>query len=115
MGLALSVRSGFGSSDASSVSVADAAEHAPDVADLSHGDFPADLHGMRRRLPDEWGAFLNKHFNSDIDLICTFFGCNERTARDWLSGRHGVNGAPLLKLLRAEPDARRFFLGGNAE
>ena len=83
-------------------------------AALSSGVFPADLHGMRRRLPDEWAGFLKQHFNADIRLIRTFFDCDERTARDWLAGRHGVNGAPLLKLIRQVPAARRFFLGEAA-
>lgn len=76
-----------------------------------NGDFPADLHGMRRRLPDEWAGFLKQHFNSDVRMIRAFFGCDEKTARDWLSGKHGVNGAPLLKLIRQVPAARVFFLG----
>ena len=99
---------------ASSVSVADAADDAPEAADLSHGDFPADLHGMRRRLPDEWAGFLKQHFNSDVRLIRAFFGCDEKTARDWLHGKHGVNGAPLLMLIRENPVARQFFLGDAA-
>lgn len=65
---------------------------------------------MRRRLPDEWAAFLKQHFNSDVRLIRTFFDCDDRTARDWLAGRHGVNGAPLLMLIRSNQAARRFFL-----
>lgn len=82
--------------------------------DLSSGDFPADLHGMRRRLPDEWAGFLRQHFNSDVRLIRAFFDCDERTARDWLSGKHGVNGAPLLLLVRHSPEARAHFLGEAA-
>jgi hypothetical protein len=85
-----------------------------DAADLSHGDFPADLHGMRRRLPDEWAGFLKQHFNADVRMIRAFFGCDEKTARDWLSGKHGVNGAPLLMLIRENRAARQFFLGEAA-
>lgn len=81
---------------------------------LSPGLFPADLHGLRRRLPDEWAGFLRQHFNADVQLIRAFFDCDERTARNWLSGRHGVNGAPLLKLVRQVPAARAFFLGEAA-
>lgn len=65
---------------------------------------------MRRRLPDEWAAFLRHHFNGDVRLIRTFFDCDERTARDWLAGRHGVNGAPLLMLIRRNPAALAFFM-----
>lgn len=85
-----------------------------DALGLSHGDFPADLHGMRRRLPDEWAGFLKHHFNSDVRMIRAFFGCDEKTVRDWLSGKHGVNGAPLLKLIRENSAARQFFLGEAA-
>lgn len=84
--------------------------NAPDAA-ASSGVFPADLHGMRRRLPDEWAGFLKRHFNGDVRTIRAFFDCDERTARDWLAGRHGVNGAPLLKLIRQVPAARQYFLG----
>jgi hypothetical protein len=87
--------------------------NATDAA-LSPGVFPADLHGMRRRLPNEWAGFLRQHFNSDVRTIRAFFDCDERTARDWLAGRHGVNGAPLLKLIRQVPAARVFFLGEAA-
>lgn len=87
--------------------------NAPDAA-VSSGVFPADLHGMRRRLPDEWAGFLRQHFNGDVRLIRAFFDCDERTARDWLAGRHGVNGAPLLMLVRMVPAARAFFLGEAA-
>lgn len=87
--------------------------NSPDAA-LSHGVFPADLHGLRRRLPNEWAGFLRQHFNADVRLIRAFFDCDERTARDWLSGRHGVNGAPLLMLVRKVPAARAFFLGEAA-
>lgn len=83
-------------------------------ATSSPGVFPADLHGLRRRLPNEWAGFLRQHFNSDVRLIRAFFDCDERTARDWLSGRHGVNGAPLLMLVRKVPAARAFFLGEAA-
>lgn len=100
-----------GQGDSSAVLSADAANHASAPADLSSGVFPADLHGMRRRLPEEWAGFLRQHFNADVRLIRAFFGCDERTARDWLSGRHGVNGAPLLKLIRENRAARQFFLG----
>ena len=78
---------------------------------MSSGVFPADLHGMRRRLPNEWAGFLRQHFNGDVRLVCAFFDCDERTGRDWLAGRHRVNGAPLLKLIRQAPAARQFFLG----
>lgn len=88
-----------------------AEQHGTGAANPSSGAFPADLHGIRRRLPDEWAGFLRQHFNSDVRLIRAFFDCDERTARDWLSGRHGVNGAPLLKLVRQVPAARAFFLG----
>ena len=69
---------------------------------------------MRRCLPDEWAGFLRKHFNEDVGLITAFFDVNERTARDWLAGRHGVNGAPLLLLIRKNKVARQFFLGETA-
>lgn len=77
---------------------------------VAAGDFPADLHGIRRRLPDEWAAFLRAHFNGNVRLIRAFFGCDEKTARDWLSGKHGVNGAPLLMLIRGDARARAFFM-----
>lgn len=82
-----------------------------DSAQTPNGVFPVDLHGMRRRLPDEWAGFLRQHFNSDVRMIRALFGCDEKTARDWLSGKHGVNGAPLLMLIRENPAARQFFLG----
>lgn len=85
-----------------------------DTPALSHGDFPADLHGMRRRLPDEWAAFFKQHFNSNVRLIRAFFDCDEKTARDWLHGKHGVNAAPFLMLIRGNKEAREFFLGEAA-
>jgi hypothetical protein len=78
---------------------------------LSHGVFPADLHGMRRRLPEEWAAFLKHHFNGDVTLIRAFFDVDGKTARAWLHGDHGVNAAPFLLLVRKNPVARQFFIG----
>ena len=97
------------------VSVADAAEHAPAEADLSLGDFPhpVDLHGIRRRLPEQWAGFLRAHFQNAAH-IAAFFDVDHKTARDWLHGKHGVNGAPLLMLIRENPVARQFFLGDAA-
>ena len=70
---------------------------------------------MRRRLPDEWAAFLRAHFNGNVQMIRSFFDCDEKTARDWLHGKHGVNAAPFLLLIRGSRDARAFFLGEAAE
>lgn len=81
---------------------------------MSNGVFPADLHGIRRKLPNEWAGFLKAHFNGDIGLITAFFEVDGKTARDWLSGKHGVNAAPLLKLLRKEPKAVAHFIGDAA-
>ncbi len=115
MAVALSVAWDAGGLDGSSVSPSvDADDHAPDRADLANGVFPADLHGLRRRLPDEWAVFLKHHFNGDVRRIRAYFDCDEKTARDWLHGKHGVNGAPLLMLVRESEAARAFFLGVTA-
>jgi hypothetical protein len=92
---------------ASAVLSADAINHAPDAADLSSGVFPGrpvDLHGIRRRLPERWAAFLQSHFHGPAH-IAAFFSVDERTARDWLSGRHGVNSAPVIFAMRLIPGA----------
>lgn len=98
----------------SSPSVVRLVNHKADTPAVSQGDFPADLHGLRRRLPDEWAAFLRAHFKADVQLIEVFFGVDRKTAKDWLAGKHGVNGAPLLLLIRNNPAARRHFLGEAA-
>lgn len=75
--------------------------------DLSQGDFPglpADLHGIRRCFPDRWADFLRSHFRNH-QYVAVFFGVDDRTARDWLSGRHGVNSAPVIFALRSIPGA----------
>ncbi len=74
---------------------------------LSQGVFPglpADLHGIRRCFPDLWADFLRAHFRNH-QHVAVFFGVDERTARDWLSGRHGVNSAPVIFALRSIPGA----------
>lgn len=84
-------------------------------AQSSPGDLsrPADLHGLRRRLPDEWGQFLRTHFRGETH-VAAFFDVDRKTARNWLSGKHWVNAAPLLMLIRRNPVARQFFLGEAA-
>jgi hypothetical protein len=81
------------------------------LGELSHR--PADLHGLRRRLPGEWSAFLKSHFQSATH-VAAFFDVDHRTARNWLAGSHGVNAAPLLLLIRENEVARQFFLGEAA-
>lgn len=114
--LALSAGSGIRAEGAVALAASSAVREKITATDAvtPNGVFPADLHGMRRRLPDEWAGFLRQHFNSDVRLIRAFFDCDERTARDWLAGRHGVNGAPLLLLIRRDPRALAFFTGSAA-
>lgn len=68
---------------------------------------------MRRRLPHQWAGFLRAHFQGETH-VAAFFDVDRKTARNWLAGRHGVNGAPLLLLIRRNPVARQFFLGDAA-
>lgn len=71
----------------------------------SPGDFPhADLHGLRRRFPERWMAFLHAHF-SGPQHVAVFFDVDRRTATDWWHGRHGVNAAPVVMAMRLIPGA----------
>jgi hypothetical protein len=87
-------------------SVAPAEIATTDRPDLSQGDFPrpADLQGLRRCFPGRWADFLRSHFRNH-QHVAVFFGVDDRTARDWLSGRHGVNSAPVIFALRSIPGA----------
>jgi hypothetical protein len=84
--------------------VNDAVYHAPALPAVSSGDFPADLHGLRRCFPDQWSAFLRGHFQGAAHVEA-FFGVDGRTARAWLNGKHGVNAAPVVMALRLIPGA----------
>lgn len=97
----------------SAVSVADAVNHAPAGADLSPGDFPhpVDLHGIRRRFPDQWAHFLRSHFQGATH-IAAFFDVDHRTARDWLSGKHGATAPVALYAIQCIPGALQELIGG---
>lgn len=84
--------------------------NAPDAA-LSPWDFPhpANLHGIRRCLPDRWMAFLRSQFQGPSH-VALFFDVDRRTATDWWHGRHGVNAAPVVMAMRAIPGAAAFLL-----
>ncbi len=71
---------------------------------VSSGVFPADLNGLRRRFPSRWAGFLRAHF-SGPPHVAVFFSVDDRTARDWWSGKHGVNSAPVIFAMRAIPGA----------
>jgi hypothetical protein len=119
MGRALAVWDGDGTqalNGSALSSPSNATNHATAADCSSLGVFPhrpADLHGLRRRLPGEWSAFLKLHFQSATH-VAAFFDVDHRTARNWLAGSHGVNAAPLLLLIRENEVARQFFLGEAA-
>ncbi len=70
----------------------------------SHGDFPANLHGLRRCFPGRWASFLHAHFLNAAH-VAAFFDVDDRTARAWLSGKHGVNSAPVILAMQRIPGA----------
>lgn len=96
-------------SDVASLSPSADTDHAPNAAPKSLGVFPADLDGLRRRFPARWADFLRAHFHGATH-IAAFFSVDEATARGWLSGRHGVNSAPVIFAMRAIPGAVQQLL-----
>ena len=78
----------------SAVSVADAVNHAPELAVVSSGTFsgrPCDPYAFRRLYPHKWRDFLKAHFDSAA-RVQAFFSIDEATARNWWHGKTGPQG-----------------------
>jgi len=90
----------------SAVTPADAADHAPCCADAATGVFPADLHGLRRRFPEQWASFLRSHFQGATH-VAAFFGVDDHTARGWLNGR--PSGGFVVAAVKADPQAMEIL------
>lgn len=100
------VRDLSGSSDHLSISKDDQSTVVP-VA--SPGDFPANLHGMRRCFPARWAHFLHSHFHNATH-VAAFFDVDHHTARAWMNGRHGANGPAVLYAVQRIPGALAMLL-----
>lgn len=89
----------FGSS---SVSVADAADRAPEVAGKSFGGFPADPWAFYRLFRDQWPEFIRRNFRNSTDAAA-FFGVDDRTVRGWLEGSTAPRGQVVAYAVATMP------------
>ena len=113
MGQALSDGVGLRVSSASAnPSFNDAKENTAAPA-LSPGDFPANLHGMRRCFPELWASFLRAHFQGATH-VAAFFDVDHHTARAWLAGKHGANGPAVLYAVQRIHGALKELIGEAA-
>ena len=81
--------------------------HAKSCGDISH---PVDMHGLRRALPHRWADFCQRHFRNSVE-VAAFFDTDEKTARNWLEGKHAPSSAFTLRAVAAFPDAVHVLLG----
>lgn len=70
-----------------------------------------DMHALRRAFPDRWGHFCRTHFRSSSELA-VFFDTDEKTARNWMEGRHSPAGPFVARAIEAFPDAMGCLVVG---
>ncbi len=70
----------------------------------------ADLHALRRAMPERFAQLLEAQFRSN-DEAALFFGVTERTIRNWKAGRNEPAASAVLFLIHTRPSAARQLLG----
>lgn len=70
----------------------------------------ADLHALRRAMPERFAQLLEAQFRSN-DEAAMFFGVTERTIRNWKAGRNEPAASTVLFLIHQRPTAARQLLG----
>lgn len=83
---------------------------APELKDVSPQ--PVDMHQLRRAFPDRWGEFCRTHFR-DAEHLALFMGCDERTARYWIEGKHAPAAPFVIRAVTAFPDAVDCLMEGD--
>ena len=84
------------------------------VIKKSDGDFSrrVDMHALRRAFPERWGDFCRRHFRNSVELAA-FFDTDEKTARNWMDGKHAPAGPFVARAVRAFSDAVDILLAGD--
>lgn len=69
-----------------------------------------DMDGMRRQTPLRWMQFLHAHF-ANHRTVAAMFDVDDRTARNWWSGKHEPRLSAFLSLVEtARPDVRSMIV-----
>ena len=86
------------------------AENTANTPRPSFGEFPANLHQYRRAFPVRCAELIKSHIGTSPSKIAVFFDIDEKTARDWLSGKAAPSG-PFVAIICARiPGAAAYLL-----